>query len=68
MPGFLLILSLTACEHLFGFTGLFLSFPILFVTGRIRTDFTDEDHGATASSAIDLSDSPDQLPGVRSLE
>jgi predicted PurR-regulated permease PerM len=66
IPGFLLIVSLIACEHLFGFKGLFLSFPILFVAGRIRTDFIEEDVGS-ASSPIDLSDSPDQLPGERSL-
>lgn len=60
MPGFLLIVSLIACEHLFGFAGLFLSFPILFVTGRIRTDFFEEDTG-TAASPIDLSDNLEQL-------
>ncbi|HVJ91551.1 MAG TPA: AI-2E family transporter [Labilithrix sp.] len=43
LPGFLLIVSLVACEHLFGFTGLFLSFPILFVAARIRADFLEED-------------------------
>jgi hypothetical protein len=67
MPGFLLIVSLIACEQLFGFTGLFLSFPILFIAGRIRTDFLEEDSGS-ASSPIDLSDNPDQLlSGRRSL-
>lgn len=60
IPGFLLIVSLIACEHLFGFKGLFLSFPILFVAGRIRTDFAEEDTGAEASP-IDLSDNLDQL-------
>ena len=60
IPGFLLIVSLIACEHLFGFKGLFLSFPILFVAGRIRTDFAEEDTGSP--SPIDLSDSPCQLP------
>jgi predicted PurR-regulated permease PerM len=59
LPGFLLILSLIACEHLFGFTGLFLSFPILFVAAHIRSDFAEEDHGTTPG--IDLSDDPDQL-------
>jgi predicted PurR-regulated permease PerM len=63
IPGFLLIVSLIACEHLFGFKGLFLSFPILFVAGRIRTDFQEEDEGS-ASSPIDLSDDPGQLPGA----
>jgi predicted PurR-regulated permease PerM len=61
MPGFLLIVSLIACEHVFGFKGLFLSFPILFVAGRIRADFLEEDRGA-ASSPMDLSDDPRQLP------
>ncbi|MEI7892226.1 MAG: AI-2E family transporter [Myxococcales bacterium] len=42
LPGFLLILSLLACEELLGFVGLFLSFPILFVTGRIRQEFAEE--------------------------
>ncbi len=66
IPGFLLIVSLLLCEHLFGFKGLFLSFPILFVAGRIRGEFHEED--ALTSSAISplvLSDSPDQLPGHR---
>ena len=67
MPGFLLIVSLIACEHLFGFKGFFLSFPILFVAGRIRTDFLEEDTGS-ASSPIHLSDDPEQLPpGRRTL-
>jgi predicted PurR-regulated permease PerM len=63
IPGFLLIISLLACEHVFGFTGLFLSFPILFVSGRVRSEFLEEDAiVSSASSAIVLSDSPDQLP------
>ncbi|HVH44314.1 MAG TPA: AI-2E family transporter [Labilithrix sp.] len=64
MPGFLLIVSLIACEHLFGFTGLFLSFPILFVAGRIRTDFLEEDVGI-AASPIALTDDPGQLTSAR---
>lgn len=61
IPGFLLIVSLLACEHLFGFAGLFLSFPILFVAGRIRGEFLEEDAIASASPIV-LGDSPDQLP------
>lgn len=52
MPGFLLIVSLIACEHVLGFKGVFLSFPILFVAGRIRTDFVEEETGS-ATSVID---------------
>ena len=67
IPGFLLIVSLLACEHVFGFKGLFLSFPILFVAGRVRGEFLEEDAvTSSASSPIVLSDSPDQLPGHHS--
>ncbi|AKU99720.1 hypothetical protein AKJ09_06384 [Labilithrix luteola] len=61
IPGFLLIVSLLACEHVFGFKGLFLSFPILFVAGRIRTEFLEED-AIVSGGPIVLSDNPDQLP------
>lgn len=61
IPGFLLIVSLLACEHVFGFKGLFLSFPILFVAGRIRTEFLEED-AVVSGGPIVLSDNPDQLP------
>ena len=66
IPGFLLIVSLLACEHVFGLKGLFLSFPILFVAGRIRGEFLEEDAVvAAAASPIILSDSPDQLPSKK---
>jgi len=44
LPGFLLVLSLLLWEHLVGFAGLFLSFPFLYVAGKIRADFKQEDH------------------------
>jgi predicted PurR-regulated permease PerM len=43
LPGFVLVLSLICFEHLFGFVGLFLSFPFLFVAGKIRSEFAEED-------------------------
>lgn len=43
VPGFVLISSLILFEHLFGFAGVFLSFPALFVAGRIRAEFREED-------------------------
>jgi len=43
LPGFVLIVSLVFFEHLFGFVGLFLSFPSLFVAGKIRAEFREED-------------------------
>jgi predicted PurR-regulated permease PerM len=45
VPGFVLIVSLIAFEHVFGFAGLFLSFPFLFVAGRIRQEFLAEERG-----------------------
>ena len=41
--GFVLVLSLIAFEHVFGFVGLFLSFPSLYVAGKIRQEFMAED-------------------------
>lgn len=43
VPGFVLITSLIAFEHVFGFAGVFLSFPSLFVAARIRAEFLEED-------------------------
>lgn len=58
LPGFLLVVSLLAWEHLVGFAGLFLSFPFLFVAGKIRAEMMAEDRaereaesGAIASTA-----------------
>lgn len=61
LPGFLLIVTLIACEHVFGFTGLFLSFPILFVAGRIRTDFLEEE-GARPLELETTRTPPDTIP------
>jgi predicted PurR-regulated permease PerM len=49
LPGFVLIVSLLAFEHVFGFAGLFLSFPFLFVAGRIRAEWAAQDKGAPAA-------------------
>ena len=63
MPGFVLIVSLLLCEHKFGFKGLFLSFPILFVASRIRGEWLEEDAlTGSVTSPLVLGDSPDQLP------
>lgn len=43
LPGFVLILSLIAWEHLLGFVGLFVSFPFLYLVGKIRAEFKAED-------------------------
>jgi len=36
LPGFVIVISLIAWEHLLGFAGLFVSFPFLFVASKIR--------------------------------
>jgi predicted PurR-regulated permease PerM len=43
LPSFVLILSLIAWEHLLGFAGLFVSFPVLYLVGKIRSEFAEED-------------------------
>ena len=39
LPGFVLILSLIAWEHLLGFVGLFVSFPVLYIAGKLIAEF-----------------------------
>lgn len=43
LPSFVLIVSLLAWEHLLGFVGLFVSFPFLFVAGKIRAELRAEE-------------------------
>jgi len=66
LPGFVLILSLLAWEHLLGFVGLFVSFPFLFVAGKLRREFAEEDAApvsvpladALAAAAVALPQAP----------
>jgi predicted PurR-regulated permease PerM len=39
LPGLLLVVSLLLFEQAFGFAGLFLSFPALYLAGRIRNEW-----------------------------
>ncbi|MDP3233458.1 MAG: AI-2E family transporter [Myxococcales bacterium] len=43
LPGFVLIMSLIAWEHLLGFIGLFVSFPFLYVAGKLIAEFRAQD-------------------------
>lgn len=43
LPSFILILSIIAWEHLLGFAGLFMSFPVLYLAGKLRSEFHEED-------------------------
>jgi predicted PurR-regulated permease PerM len=52
LPGFLLILSLLAFEHLFGVPGLFMSFPFLYVSGKIVREFREQD--APSAPAVEV--------------
>jgi len=52
LPGFVLILSLIAWEHLLGFVGLFASFPFLYVAGKLIAEFRAEDAGPRVSEPV----------------
>ncbi len=52
LPGFVLIISLLCFEHVFGFAGLFLSFPFLFVAGRIRAEWQAHDDAARVKAKL----------------
>jgi predicted PurR-regulated permease PerM len=43
LPGLILVLSLLAFEEVFGFVGLFLSFPALYIATRIHREWVRED-------------------------
>jgi len=43
LPGFVIVVSLIAWEHLLGFAGLFVSFPFLFVASKIRGEMRRAD-------------------------
>ncbi len=59
LPGFVLILSLIAWEHLLGFAGLFVSFPVLYLAGKIRAEFLQDDlRGASTARPKAPSASP----------
>ena len=58
LPGFLLVASLLAWEHLLGFAGLFVSFPILFIAGRIRAELLEEDANRSALPGSALGEEP----------
>jgi predicted PurR-regulated permease PerM len=49
LPGLVLVLSLLAFEEVFGFVGLFLSFPALYVATRIHAEWKEEDARAPSS-------------------
>jgi predicted PurR-regulated permease PerM len=49
LPGLVLVLSLLAFEEVFGFVGLFLSFPFLYVATRIHKEWTKEDGEAAVA-------------------
>jgi len=43
LPGLILVLSLLAFEETFGFVGLFLSFPALYIATQIHREWAKED-------------------------
>src|SRR5579859_559481 len=51
LPGLVLVVSLLAFEQVFGFVGLFLSFPALYVATRIHREWASEAGGPAATAA-----------------
>jgi predicted PurR-regulated permease PerM len=51
-------LSLVACEHLFGFVGFFVSFPMLFVVGKVLLEFRETDESLAKSTGAIETHSP----------
>lgn len=51
LPGFILVVSLLVWEHLLGIAGLFVSFPFLFVAGKIMSEFRAGDPAPNPSEA-----------------
>ncbi len=51
LPGLILVLSLLAFEQTFGFVGLFLSFPALYVATRIHREWVTEDSARETTAA-----------------
>jgi predicted PurR-regulated permease PerM len=49
LPGFAIVVSLIAWEHLIGFAGLFVSFPFLFVASKIRGEMIKSEAADAAS-------------------
>lgn len=53
LPGLVLIVSLLLFEQVFGFAGLFMSFPALYVASRIVNEWQSEDDSDDESRADD---------------
>ena len=62
LPGFVLIMSLIIFEHVFGFIGLFISFPFLYVAQRIQKDLPDEPVGLIPAESARLAAAPESPP------
>lgn len=62
LPGLVLVVSLLLFEQTFGFMGLFLSFPALFVASRVAFEWREESEIATTNTEEPSSDSPQPEP------
>ncbi|MBM4360754.1 MAG: AI-2E family transporter [Deltaproteobacteria bacterium] len=51
LPSIVLVISLLLFEQVFGFAGLFLSFPVLYVASRIANEWRTEDEGSRETVA-----------------
>jgi predicted PurR-regulated permease PerM len=60
LPGLVLVLSLLTFEEVFGFVGLFLSFPALYIATQIHREWKGEDAPKGVVSELD----PDKAPAA----
>ncbi len=64
LPGFVIIVSLVLWEHALGLAGLFVSFPFLYVTQKIRDELRREDQTGLTPPVGVSSPSPIIAPGA----
>ncbi len=69
LPSLVLVVSLLLFEQTFGFVGLFLSFPALYVASRIGREWREESEAAadargSAQSQSDAAPDIDAAPGA----
>jgi predicted PurR-regulated permease PerM len=63
LPGLVLVVSLLLFEHAFGFAGLFLSFPALYVATRIHNEWKADDRALAAVEAAAVESVAETKPG-----
>jgi putative permease len=64
LPGIVLVVSLLLFETVFGFWGLFLSFPALYVASRIANEWKEEEARLAAEQKVAQESAKDVLHAI----